>query len=59
MYINAGDVLTHLARHDEALENYRRALDIFPISPANRGKVGHQQQQHPAQAAGERVTTGP
>lgn len=45
MYINAGDVLTHLARHDEALENYRRALDIFPISPANRGKVGHQQQQ--------------
>lgn len=39
LYINAGDVLTHLQRHNEALENYRRALDLFPISPASRGKV--------------------
>jgi tetratricopeptide (TPR) repeat protein len=39
LYLNAGDVLTHLDRHEAALENYRRALALFPMSPASRGKV--------------------
>ena len=39
LYSNAGDVMTHLGRHDGALEYYRQALMLNPVSAALGGKV--------------------
>lgn len=39
LYATAGDVLTHLGRTDSALEYYRQALMLYPVSPALSGKV--------------------